>query len=92
VKDCNGEFIPLKRRKPSSLMAEAAQAAEVELLLTAIRLAKTTKEFQITLIQHDGFSVEFRKNKDVWRGRIDKAIAAKAEEMEIPTGLEWEET
>jgi hypothetical protein len=92
VTDCNGRFISLKRREPSSLMAEAAQAVEVELILQAIRLAKTTEDFQITLIQHDGFSVDFRKDKDVWQGRIERAIAAKAETMEIPTGLEWEET
>jgi hypothetical protein len=92
ITDCNGEFIPLKRRKPSSLMAEAAQAEEVELILPAIRLAKTTEDFQITLIQHDGFSVEFRKDKEVWQARIEKAVAAKAKEKGIPTGLEWEET
>lgn len=91
VRDCNGRWIPLKRREPSSLMAEAAQVAEMELLLPVVRLAKTTNDFQITLYQHDGISLHFRRNKKEWIDRIDGEVRKKAKEFGFPTGLDWEE-
>ena len=81
----------MKQRDAASLMAEAAQVAEMELLLPVVRLAKTTKDFQITLSQHDGISILFRKDKKQWIDRIDGEVSKKAKEFGFPTGLEWEE-
>jgi hypothetical protein len=91
VRDCNGRWIPLKARDAASLMAEAAQVAEMELLLPVVRLAKTTNDFQITLYQHDGISLLFRKDKKEWIDRIDGEVRKKAKEFGFPTGLDWEE-
>lgn len=91
VRDCNGRWIPMKQRDAASLMAEAAQVAEMELLLPVVQLAKTTSDFQITLYQHDGISILFRKDKNQWIDRIDGEVRKKAKEFGFPTGLEWEE-
>jgi hypothetical protein len=91
VRDCNGRWIPMKQRDAASLMAEAAQVAEMELLLPVVRLAKTTNDFQITLYQHDGISILFRKDKKQWIDRIDEEVRKKAKEFGFPTGLDWEE-
>lgn len=91
VRDCNGRWIPMKQRDAASLMAEAAQVAEMELLLPVVRLAKTTNDFQITLYQHDGISILFRKDKKQWIDRIDGEVRKKAKEFGFPTGLDWEE-
>jgi hypothetical protein len=91
VKDCNGRWIPLAEREPASLMAEAAQVAEMELLLPMIRMAKTTDDFQVTLYQHDGMSLFFRRKKQAWMERIDEEVKKKAKDMGFPTGLAWEE-
>jgi len=91
VRDCNGRWISLKARDAASLMAEAAQVAEMELLLPVVRLAKTTTDFQITLYQHDGISILFRKDQKQWIDRIDGEVSKKAKEFGFPTGLEWEE-
>jgi hypothetical protein len=54
-------------------------------------MAKTTKDFQITLFQHDGFSVLFRREQEKWMERIEEVAEEKARSMDFPTGLEWEE-
>jgi len=91
VKDCNERWIPLKCREAASLMAEAAQVAEMELILPVVRLAKDTTDFQITLYQHDGISILFRRNKVKWKDMIDGLVRSKAKAFGFPTGLVWEE-
>jgi hypothetical protein len=91
ARGCNERWIPLKCREAASLMAEAAQVAEMELILPVVRLAKATTDFQITLYQHDGISILFRRNKVKWKDMIDGEVRKKAKAFGFPTGLVWEE-
>jgi hypothetical protein len=76
----------------SSLLAHQAQAVELYLLLPVVDLAKTTKDFYITLWQHDGFSVHFTDNSkvDYWIKKIQAVVQQKINEQDILTHLDWE--
>ena len=85
---------PTKERLDSinSILAHQAQSVELYLLLPVVELASTTKDFYITLWQHDGFSVHFtNKTKvDYWIKKIQSAVQSKIDEQGILTHLEWE--
>lgn len=85
---------PTQSRKDSiaSLLAHQAQSVELYLLLPVVELASTTKDFHITLWQHDGFSLHFNdKSKvDRWIPRILKVVQDKIDEQGILTHLDWE--
>lgn len=85
---------PTKDRLDSinSILAHQAQALELYVLLPVVELASTTKDFYITLWQHDGFSLHFNdKSKvDKWITRILKVVQQKIDEQGIFTHLEWE--
>jgi G:T-mismatch repair DNA endonuclease (very short patch repair protein) len=72
--------------------AHQAQSVELYLLLPVVELASTTKDFYITLWQHDGFSVHFtNKSKvDYWIKKIQSVVQSKIDEQGILTHLEWE--
>ncbi|MEH1955945.1 hypothetical protein [Nostoc sp.] len=72
------------------IMAQQAQAVELYLLLPVLDLAKTTKDFVITLWQHDGFSVNFTDSSktDRWINKINQVVADRADELGIITKLE----
>jgi hypothetical protein len=91
MEDILGNWIAKGRRSVGSVMAQAAQVAEMELLHPVVEMAKTTKDFQITLFQHDGFSVLFRREQEKWMERIEEVVQEKARSFGYPTGLEWEE-
>jgi len=91
MEDCLGNWIKRGQRSVASVMAQAAQTAEMELLVPVVEMARTTEDFQVVLFQHDGFSVKFRRNKDKWQEMIGEVVEKKAKEMGFPTGLEWEE-
>jgi hypothetical protein len=91
MEDILGNWITKGRRSVGSVMAQAAQVAEMELLHPVVEMAKTTKDFQITLFQHDGFSVLFRREQEKWTERIEEVVQEKARSFGFPTGLEWEE-
>ena len=91
MEDCLGNWIKRGQRSVASVMAQAAQTAEMELLVPVVEMARTTEDFQVVLFQHDGFSVKFRRNKDKWQEMIGEVVENKAKEMGFPTGLEWEE-
>ena len=76
----------------TSILAHQAQALELYVLLPVVELASTTKDFYITLWQHDGFSLHFNdKSKvDKWIPRILKVVQEKIDEQGILTHLEWE--
>lgn len=86
--------IPTKERLDciNSILAHQAQSIELYLLLPVVELASTTKDFYITLWQHDGFSVHFtNKTKiDRWIPRILQVVQDKIDEQGILTHLEWE--
>jgi hypothetical protein len=81
-----------KLNKIRSMLAEEAQSIEFWLLEPVIDLAKTTKNFIITLWQSDGFSVKFTdKSKEVrWTKRIQDVVLARANQLNVPTHLELE--
>lgn len=76
----------------TSILAHQAQSVELYILLPVIDLARTTKDFFITLWQHDGFSVHFtNKSKvDYWIKKIQSVVQQKIDEQGILTHLEWE--
>jgi hypothetical protein len=85
---------PTKERRHciGSILAHQAQAIELYLLLPVVELASTTKDFYITLWQHDGFSLHFtNKTKiDRWIPRILKVVQDKIDQQDILTHLDWE--
>ena len=74
------------------MLAEEAQSIEFWLLEPVIDLAKTTKNFIITLWQSDGFSVKFtdKSKEDRWTKRIQDVVLARANQLNVPTHLELE--
>lgn len=81
-----------KMQKVRSMLAEEAQALEAKLLEDVIPLAKTTKDFVVTLWQSDGFSVRFtnKTKQQRWIKRIVDIVKAKADLYKVPTHLEVE--
>jgi hypothetical protein len=71
------------------ILAQQAQAAELHLLYPVFKMAAQTKEFTITLFQHDGFSVHFGKRPEFWREKLKAAIADQTVAMGVATTLEW---
>lgn len=74
-----------------SALACQAQAMELELLFPLFELAKRyPRDFQVMLHQHDGVTICFSRRVEQWKERIEKAVAARAKELDIHTYLEWE--
>ncbi|BAY23738.1 hypothetical protein NIES2100_35300 [Calothrix sp. NIES-2100] len=90
VKDEHGN--PTEERKECirSVLSQQAQAVELYLLLPVLHLATTTKDFAITIWQHDGFSVNFtdKTKTERWIKKIHAAVDARAKELGIITKLE----
>lgn len=76
-----------------SILAQQAQAVEMDLLLPVVKLAVESNQYDVLLWQHDGFSVVFRdkQRKELWKSRISKAVEDKAAEYGIVVSLEWKE-
>lgn len=91
-KTLKGKATQQRKDSIASILAHQAQAIELYLLLPVVELASTTKDFYITLWQHDGFSVHFTdKTKiDRWISRILQVVQTKIDEQGILTHLEWE--
>ena len=89
----NGAPDDLRKGCIRRVMAEQAQAIELYLMLPVLDLAKKTKDFSITLFQHDGCSINFanKSKKKKWFNRILEAVKARADELGILTFLEYEE-
>jgi hypothetical protein len=87
---CFGKWCSISAsRQPRHIMAEVAQALELKLIYPAFRLASETPELTITLFQHDGFSVHFRRRPKTWLARIAGAVHEEIERQGIITRLEW---
>jgi hypothetical protein len=75
---------------PRSVLAQLAQARELQLLYPAIMLARQTDQFQIMLWLHDGFYVAFRHQaqQERWIARMQRVVNQRAAELGIFTRLE----
>lgn len=82
-----------KDAQARSIMAQEAQAAEMWLMLPIIDLAKDSKDFTVTIWQHDGVSISFHNATKLERvkGKINQAVLDRAEEGGFLTYLEWEQ-
>lgn len=80
-----------RRKSLRSILAEQAQAVELYILLPVLDLAKCTNDFQITLWQHDGFSVNFSNctKQDRWIKRILESVNSRVSELGVVTKLEF---
>ncbi len=83
----------LRKEYIRSVIAQQAQAIELYLMLPVLDLAKTTKDFIITIFQHDGCSINFtnKSKKKKWLNRIVASVQARADQLGILTGLEYVE-
>ena len=72
-------------------MAEVAQAWEMKFVAPAFNLARTTRDFTITLYQFDGISIHFTCNRDRWKRRIEEAVNQMIAEYKIYSYLEWKQ-
>ncbi len=87
---CYREWKPVtEKRQPRDIMAEIAQAWEMNLIYPAFELARQTREFTITLYQYDGFSVNFTRRPELWKQRIQELISENANRQGFMTWLEW---
>jgi len=96
ARDVYGRWRPVEGKKTieegaRSVLAQLAQATELHLVFPALELARTTRDFQIILWQHDGFTVRFsdRTKQERWTERIVRAVQKKAEDLGVPTRLEY---
>jgi hypothetical protein len=72
-----------------SVLAQLAQARELQLLEPVIDLAHQTDQFTITLWLHDGFCMDVRDRRRAarWAAHIITAVNGQAEKLGIPTTL-----
>lgn len=91
--NCFGKFISTKEFSPKSILAQLAQAYEINLLYPALKLAKLDKRFHIVLWQHDGFSVYClrKEDKEMIKFNVKYKIDERAVQLGINTELEIEE-
>ncbi|MBD2200169.1 MULTISPECIES: hypothetical protein [Calothrix] len=82
-----------KLRAIRSMLAQEAQAVEMYLLLPVIELASKTDDFLITVWQHDGFSVSFKREARRERNirKIQQLVQERADQLGIITYLEVEQ-
>jgi hypothetical protein len=89
--DCFGKWLPFGPFEERDILAQTAQAVELQLLVPAINLARTTREFTILLWQHDGFTVHFARRRELWQARINEVVERQIKERGIVTELQWED-
>ena len=90
-----GDHLPaLTRAEARSVLAQEAQAAELDLMLPIYELAQAhTARFGVVLYQFDGVHVKYRDKAaaGTYDRRIKEAVAKKAENLDIITELEGKE-
>jgi hypothetical protein len=90
--DAYGNWLPLsKKRWARDIMATVAQSWEMKLIFPVFLMASHTRDFTITLFQHDGFSINFRQRKEEWKKKLEGVVSNKVKELGIYTGLEWKD-
>jgi hypothetical protein len=93
LEDCYGRWLVLdksEKRHEYSLLAQNAQAFEMALLRPVVDLARSSGgKFDVTLWQHDGFSVAVKDKSrtDYWERRIIETVDSRAKELGIDTRL-----
>lgn len=97
--NCFGQWVAVptewdggrRRNLPNyrSVLAQLAQARELQLLEPVIDLAHQTDQFTITLWLHDGFCLDVRDRSraDRWAAHIITAVNEQADKLSIPTEL-----
>jgi hypothetical protein len=92
---CFGRKIKVKNMEDArSALSQLAQAVELDLLLPALELAKSSKgEIQIVLWCHDGFVIALKWNQrfKTWDRRIRSTVAEKIKQYGMKTRLEFQE-
>lgn len=96
--DCWGNWVEVvvskertKRRTARKVMATLSQAIELQLLLPVVELAEQQRGrngFNITLWEHDGFSVHFYQRAESWTKRITDIVNTHCTALGVPTRLE----
>lgn len=81
----DGTWLSIKENTTISILAQMAQAVELEAIYEAYQLASTTNDFTIMLHQHDGISISFNNRKELWLSRIAGAVNIKLAEMNVNT-------
>lgn len=95
---CFGKKLRVKQISGSkdnvaSIMAQQAQAVELQLLLPVIDVAaKSNKEVQIVFWLHDGFVAQIKDKRRVgfWSRKLQESVAKRASDLGIITVLECE--
>jgi hypothetical protein len=90
AENCFGQWIANDAGNPRSVLAQLAQARELQLLAPVVELACKTDQFTIMVWLHDGFCVDFRDptRAALWSDRIVRAVNRQATELGIVTVLE----
>lgn len=93
ITDAFGKKLEVTKKNVLSLVARQAQSYEMALIYPVFELAKTTKDFTVTLYQFDGVSLAFHneRTKEFWISEIKKAVLEKAEQLDITTSLDVSE-
>lgn len=101
VHDCYGNWVDLDSvdddSPERSVLAQLAQAQEMQLITPALRLAqeeedeKVRRPWEITLYLYDGFFVKFNYSEAYHTRSIKAAVEKRAKETNYPTALEVEE-
>ena len=73
-----------------SILAQQAQALELQLVHPVYELARTTRAFDVMLYQFDGFTVRYRdrRNCALWHRTILEAVERRARSLGVHTRLE----
>lgn len=85
-------IVKVSKKNVLSILAQEAQRIEQMLVYPIFVLTNETKDFSITLLQHDGVSVSFsdESKRDYWIDRINKAVEDAANALGISTYLVWQ--
>jgi hypothetical protein len=89
---CFGQWLSAMDHKDRTILALISQAVELKIMHVVFEIANKTKDFTITLFQHDGFAIHFtdKTKANMWIGKLSQAVEKEAQRMGILTYLEWE--
>lgn len=92
-KTCFGLTIPVQDREDArTVLAAQMQSWELKLMLPVLDALKAHPSVTLVAYQHDGFTVTHRRERDKvqFEAAVTRAVARKAQELGIQTGLESE--
>ncbi len=98
MRDCYGRWLPATSRAkghstPRSVLAQAMQASEMQLLAPIIHAAREqtgNRGFRLTAWQHDGVSITARRESEneKWVKNLQASVGHRAEQFGYATSLE----